>query len=377
MRNGGIVLKKRFKKKLAVFVVTALIVLSVQLPVFAADTVIDLGTFRNTAVGTLASKDLSGAWVNYTYEKRYRGSPVMLTIHCIHESGTGKHIPEDCYSVTYQDNNRPGTAKAIIEGKNGYTGSQTISYEITGVYVAQAPSYNDIISEKRTVVANGTTWRIIPSFNVSRVRTTDSRYVGVSRKKDKDRSTKQSPWYYAQISARKAGIERIILDGTNGERASYIIYVETPKFIKNSLKFNDITTVSMADYITGVTYLRPHEVTSSKIAVATVSGDFSINVLSNGSSKITLRYGKKKISNTLTAKLPTFSNAKITLKNKPVKLKMKNLPKGASISYSSSDPLTVKVNPEGYAAPVRNGSATISAKVGKVTANCTVTVKGL
>ena len=86
---------------------------------------------------------------------------------------------------------------------------------------------------------------------------------------------------------------------------------------------------------------------------------------------------KRKINTTLTAKLPAFTKAKVTLKNRPVKLKLKNLPKNAGVSFSSSDPSIVKMNPEGFAAPVKNGTATVYARTGNVTAECKVTVKGL
>ena len=243
--------------------------------------------------------------------------------------------------------------------------------------MAQASKDSDILTEYRTVVATGTNWRITPSFNVVRVRSTDTKIVGVSRKVDKSKSSGKNKWYYAYIQAKKPGIERIILDGANGERTSYLVYVENPKIIKNSLKFNDVKTVSMDDYITGVTYLLPSSVTSKNTEVATISGDNSISVNANGSSKITLTYGKRKINTTLTAKLPAFTKAKVTLKNKPVKLKLKNLPKNATVSYNSSDISVVKMNSDGFAAPVTNGTATVYARTGNVTAKCTVTVKGL
>ncbi len=338
-----------------------------------------LPPFSGTIIQTfeIRDNDISRAKVNYTLNARYRNKPVELNIICIHEGTTGRHIPESSYSVSYLNNDRPGEATAVITGRNGYIGEQRISYRITGVFVAQAPKDDDLLTEYRTVVATGTKWRISPSFNVARVRTTDGSIIGVSRKVDKTRSSGKNKWYYAYIQAKKPGIERIILDGVNGERKTYIIYAENPKIIKNSLKFNDVKTVSMADYITGVTYLIPTSVTSKNTKVATVSEDFSISVSANGSSRITLAYGKRKINTTLTAKLPAFTRAKVTLKNKPVKLKLKNLPKNASISYNSSDPSIVKINSEGFAAPVSNGTVTVYARTGNVTAECAVTVKGL
>jgi len=325
----------------------------------------------------ISEKDISKARVYYTVDTRYRNKPVELNIFCIVDTATYRLIPQDCYSVTYLNNNRPGEATAVITGRNGYSGQQLITFRITGIYVAQAPKDNDILTEYRTVVATGTKWRITPSFNVARVRSTDGKVIGISRKTDKAKSSGKNKWYYAYIQAKKPGIERVILDGINGERSYYLIYAENPKIIKNSLKFNDVRSVSLNDYITGVNYLLPTTVTSKNTRVATVSGDHGIRVIANGSSKITLNYGKRKISTTLTAKLPAFTRAKITLKNKPVRLKLKNLPKNATVSYNSSDTAIVKVNPEGFAAPVTNGTTTVRAQVGNITTECTATVKGL
>jgi len=386
-------MKQRVKSRLVTFLCLSLLLSIQHYPVYAdnAVPVINLGTFEMETVsggGTGGGetptedpdekdRDISKARVYYNYESRYRNRPVELNIICIHEAVSGRHIPESGYRVSYINNDRPGEATAVITGQNGYKGEQRINFRITGVLIAQAPKDSDILTEYRTVVATGTKWRITPSFNVVRVRSTDGSIIGVSRKVDKSKSSGKNKWYYAYVQAKKPGIERIILDGVNGERVSYLVYAENPKIIKNSLKFNDVKTVSMSDYITGVTYLLPTDVTSKNTKVATVSGDYSISVSANGSSRITLVYGKRKINTTLTAKLPAFTRAKVTLKNKPVKLKLKNLPKNASVSFSSSDPNIVKMNPDGFAAPVSNGTVTVYARAGNVTAECTVTVKGL
>ena len=384
-------MKGRIKRNVGKMLILTMLLTVRSTSVFAANDipVIDMGVFEVTALSQDSpdkppggdplkeDRDISKAKVNYTYESRYRGRPVELNIICVHEAVSGRHIPESGYSVSYLNNDRPGEATAVIEGRNGYTGKQEIKYKITGVYISQAPKDSDIITEYRTVVATGTKWKLTPSFNVARVRTTDGKIIGVSRKVDKSKSSGKDKWYYAYVQAKKPGIERIILDGVNGERKFYFIYAENPRIIKNSLKFNDVKTVSMDDYITGVTYLLPTDITSKKTEVASVSGNFDITVKANGSSRITLQYGKRKINTTLTAKLPAFTKAKVTLKNRPVKLKLKNLPKNAGVSFSSSDPSIVKMNPEGFAAPVKNGTATVYARTGNVTAECKVTVKGL
>ena len=385
-------MKGRIKRNLTKLLILTMLLTVRSTSVFAEEEtpVINLGTFEDVTVsGGLSGgeipredtgkkdRDISKARVYYNYESRYRNKPVELNIICIHEAVSGRHIPESGYRVSYLNNDRPGEATAVITGQNGYTGEQRINYRITGIYIAQAPKDNDILTEYRTVAATGTKWKLTPSFNVARVRSTDTKIIGVSRKTDKSKSSGKNKWYYAYVQVKKPGIERIILDGTNGERKTYLIYAENPKIIKNSLKFNDVKTVSMADYITGVTYLLPSSVTSKNTKVAAISGDFAIGVSANGSSRITLAYGKRKINTTLTARLPAFTKSKVTLKKKPVKLKLKNLPKNASVSYSSSDSSVVKMNPDGFAAPVSNGTATVYAKTGNVTAQCTVTVKGL
>ncbi len=155
-----------------------------------------LPPYKGRIVQTFEIKDndISRAKVNYTLNARYRNKPVELNIICVHEGTTGRHIPENGYSVRYLNNDRPGEATAIITGQNGYVGEQRISYRITGVYVAQAPKDSDILTEYRTVVATGTKWKLTPSFNVARVRTTDGKIIGVSRKVDKSKSSGKSKW---------------------------------------------------------------------------------------------------------------------------------------------------------------------------------------
>ncbi len=114
---------------------------------------------------------------------------------------------------------------------------------------------------------------------------------------------------------------------------------------------------------------------SGKTTVATVSADFALNVLGNGTSKITVQYTGRKVKGTVKVMLPAFSKEKLTLKDRPVLMKIKNLPTGAIPEYESSDPKVAKVNKEGYVAPASTGTAVVTAKVGNVVTTCTVTVK--
>ena len=56
---------------------------------------------------------------------------------------------------------------------------------------------------------------------------------------------------------------------------------------------------------------------------------------------------------------------------------MKNVSDNSAVRYSSSNISVVKMNKDGYAAPVANGTATVFGRSGNVTAECEVTVKGL
>ncbi len=133
----------------------------------------------------------------------------------------------------------------------------------------------------------------------------------------------------------------------------------------------------MDSYISGIKYLKPTSVQLKKPEIATVSEDGSIKVLSSGKTKITLFFGNRKVKGTVKAKLPAFVKNKVTLSNSPMKLAMKNISDYSKVIFSSSDISVVKMNKDGYAAPMSNGTATVFGKSGNVTAECDVTVKGL
>jgi len=234
-----------------------------------------------------------------------------------------------------------------------------------------------VITGPKTVVPTKTKWRITPSFNVARVNSSDQRAIKVSKKKDKFRSSKGNKWYCGFIKVKKPGTVAITLEGSAGEKEEYLIYAEDPKVKKNALVVNDVKTISMDAYLSGVKYLKPTSADSKKADIATVSTDGSITVKADGKSKVTLCFGKRKIKGNVKAKLPAFKKKKITKKDKPVKLQMKNVSNNSAVQYRSSDIAVVKMNKDGYAAPVSNGTATVYGKSGNVTAECEVTVKGL
>ena len=256
-------------------------------------------------------------------------------------------------------------------------GPEETDGKISGNQIAQAPATGDVITEKRTVVATKTKWRITPSFNVVRASSSDRRAIKASKKKDKARSSPGNKWYCGYIAVKKPGTVTITLEGAGGEKEEYLIYAEDPKIKKNALVINDVKTISMDTYLSGITYLKPTSVESKKPDIATASENGSINVKANGKSRITLCFGKRKVKGNVKAKLPAFSKKRFTIKDKPVKLTMKNVSNNSAVQYWSSDISVVKMNKDGYAAPVANGTATVYGKSGNVTAECEVTVKGL
>lgn len=336
-------MKKQYvKRKLAALLAVLLFIMSFEISIMAEEyTTVDLGTFRVTAEN---------------------GDPGEGRDPGRNDPGNDHPKNEDPESGS-SSGNRPGT------GENESNNS--------GDMIAQAPATGDLITEKRTVVATKTKWRISPSFNVSRVSSSDKRAIKASKKKDKPRSSKGNKWYCGYLAVKKPGTVTITLEGTNGEKEEYLIYAEDPKVKKNALVINDMKTVSMDTYLSGITYLKPGRVESKKPDIASVSEDGSISVKANGKSRVTLFFGKRKVKGNVKAKLPAFKKKKVTIKDKPVKLQMKNVSNNAAVQYRSSDISVVKMNKDGYAAPVANGTATVYGKSGNVTAECEVTVKGL
>ena len=276
--------------------------------------------------------------------------------------------PEDGSSSA----NRPGSGEESGNSVSG-NGKDAVSED----WIAQAPATGDVITEKRTVVATKTKWWITPSFNVVRASSSDRRAIKASKKKDKAKSTPGNKWYCGYIAVKKPGTVTITLEGAGGEKEEYLIYAEDPKVKKNALVINDVKTISVDTYLSGITYLKPTSVESKKPDIATVSENGSISVKANGNSRITLCFGKRRVKGNVKAKLPAFVKKNVIIKEKPVKLTMKNVSNNSAVQYSSSDISVVKMNKDGYAAPVANGTATVYGKSGSVTAECEVIVKGL
>lgn len=339
-------MKNHLKKRLAELLVLALVMSVFSVPAEAAPIeTVDLGTF----------------WVISKADPGGNNDPGS--------NDPGNEEPGEDHPKNEDPENGSSSANRPESGEKDNI--------VSGDVIAQAPATGDVITEKRTVAATKTKWRITPSFNVVRTSSSDRKAIKASKKKDKSRSSKGNKWYCGYIAIKKPGTVTITLEGAGGEKEEYLIYAEDPKIKKNALVVNDVKTISMDTYLSGITYLKPTAVESKKPDVAAVSENGSISVKANGKSKITLSFGKRKVKGSVNAKLPAFSKKKVTIKDKPVKLAMKNVSNNSAVQYRSSDISVVKMNKDGYAAPVANGTATVYGKSGNVTAECEVTVKGL
>lgn len=89
------------------------------------------GNFTGTKSLTfqIAKNSVAGAVVSYVSPSKYTGSAIkqyeIVSIgETILRSGTD-------YTVSYKNNKNVGTAKMIITGKGGYTGTKTVKFKIT------------------------------------------------------------------------------------------------------------------------------------------------------------------------------------------------------------------------------------------------------
>ena len=264
-------------------------------------------------------------------------------------------------------------AFAIMTDSAAYAATQpeifmgTFEDEYPGDDISQMPETGDVITTRKTVVIRGSKWKLDPGFTLQSVETTDKKVTGVTKKKT-----------YAVIKAKKAGEADITLTGVNGEERTYRIIVEDPKVKK--LKVLDFESLNESDYITGTQYLKPTSVACNKKKIAQVYqdqyGENIINVFGSGTTNVTVRYGKYKRTGRIRGKLPYMVSKNVKLKNKPKKIKIRNVPKGWKPVYRSTDPDVAVCNNSGYVAPKGNGTATIYTRIGNTYLICHVTVSG-
>lgn len=99
-------------------------------PGTATVTISGTGSYKGTVTKTFTIKavDISRASIvlsrtSYTYA----GSACTPAVYVFAD---GRRISGSCYSVTYVNNDRPGTATAVIKGTGGCTGTKMLNFEI-------------------------------------------------------------------------------------------------------------------------------------------------------------------------------------------------------------------------------------------------------
>ena len=101
-----------------------------------------------------------------------------------------------------------------------------------------------------------------------------------------------------------------------------------------------------------------------------------VNVFGSGRTKVTVRYGEYKRTGKIRSKLPYMVSKDVEISNKPKRIRIKNVPKGWTPVYRSTDPNVAVCSSGGYVAPKGNGTCTIYTRIGNTYLICHVTVSG-
>ena len=114
---------------------------------------------------TIAAKNLSECEVSEIVDQQYTGIPIAPAVQ-VRDGNTELTLNED-YAVTYENNTKPGTAKAIITAKGNYQGTAEKLFTIQGI------SLNGIsLNKTEGSMEKGDEEKIIVTLNP--VNTTDS-----------------------------------------------------------------------------------------------------------------------------------------------------------------------------------------------------------
>ena len=115
---------------------------------------------------------------------------------------------------------------------------------------------------------------------------------------------------------------------------------------------------------------------SSNKKVATVNSNGKVTAKKKGTVTITAKVGNKKFKCKITVEAPSISKKTYTMKKgKTVTLKIKGTTQ--KITWSSNNKSVATVNSKGKVTAKKNGTATITATVGKTKYTCTVYVENL
>ena len=153
------------------------------------------------------------------------------------------------------------------------------------------------------------------------------------------------------------------------DESGYVVSAASVKISKTKYKMNKGEKFTLK--VTGTK--KTVKWSSSNKKIATVSSKGKVTAKKKGTVTITAKVGSKKYKCKITVEAPSISKKTYTMKKgKTVTLKIKGTTQ--KISWSSSDKKVATVNSKGKVTAKKNGSVTITAKVGKSKYKCKITV---
>ena len=199
-----------------------------------------------------------------------------------------------------------------------------------------------------------------------------------------------------RVTAKSLGTAKITVTTSNGKSANMDITVVPKKYPITSITLNKITTqLEVGDTENLIATIEPTNTTDDKTLTWTSSDSSIVSVDQTGkitAKKIGVATITVKTTNNKEAKIVvevkqkvikitgiTINKESLTLKEEETdNLIVKVLPEDATedktVTFTSSNPSIVKVENSGKVTAYKEGTATITAKVGEFTKTCTVTV---
>ena len=153
------------------------------------------------------------------------------------------------------------------------------------------------------------------------------------------------------------------------DESGYVVSAASVKISKTKYKMNKGEKFTLK--VTGTK--KTVKWSSSNKKVATVNSKGKVTAKKKGTVTITAKVGSKKYKCKITVEAPSISKKTYTMKKgKTVTLKIKGTTQ--KITWSSNNKSVATVNSKGKVTAKKNGTATITAKVGKSKYKCKITV---
>ncbi|MFQ9514440.1 MAG: leucine-rich repeat protein [Eubacterium sp.] len=272
----------------------------------------------------------------------YTGTQRKVSVYV--KNSSGNNISNSNYSVAYKDNIKVGRASVVITGKNNYSGSKTLYFNIY-------PS----VSKDTVEIYKKTTYKL--SVKASGTVTYKSSKPKVAKIDSK-----------GKITARKKGTTTIKVT-CNKMTVNVKVTVKAPYISKKKAKLYYGDSLKLKVKGSGKVSW-----SSSKPSVATVSSKGKVKAKKSGKVTIRAKVNGKTLKCKVTVKNPKISNSSITLKEGNTK-KLKVTKGKGSVKWSTSNKKVATINSNGTITAKGVGTAIITASYHGYKMKCTVTVK--